>query len=46
MYYAVMKNGICIAKIVLNDLSNYIYPFFHDELVYDPDNHILVYPED
>ena len=42
MYWAVMKNGVCIAKVVWDGMAEYRYPFPHDELVHDPDNTIPV----
>lgn len=45
MYYAVFKDGACIAKIVAETLNGYTYPFPHDELVADPDNTISVQEE-
>lgn len=42
MYYAVYKDGACIAKIVADSLDGYTYPFPHDELVADPENIITV----
>lgn len=42
MYYAVIKDGVCIAKIVADSLEGYTYPFPHDALVEDPHNSISV----
>jgi hypothetical protein len=41
-YYAVMRNGTCIAKIVWDGVGPYDFPHPHDELVYDPYNIIAV----
>jgi len=42
MYYAVLKDGVCIAKIIADSLDGYVYPFPHDALVEDPDNSMVV----
>jgi hypothetical protein len=41
-YYAVMRNGVCIAKIVWDGEDEYDFPFPHDHLVHDPYNIIAV----
>jgi hypothetical protein len=41
-YYAVMKDGVCIAKIVWDGVDPYDFPHPHDGLILDPDNSILV----
>jgi hypothetical protein len=42
MYWAVMLNGVCIAKIVWDGVTPYNYPGPHDEMIWDPDNAIAV----
>lgn len=42
MFWAVLKDGVCIAKVVWDGKAEYRYPFPHDELVHDPDNVIPV----
>ena len=42
MFWAVLKDGVCIAKVVWDGKTKYRYPFPHDEIVHDPDNVILV----
>jgi hypothetical protein len=42
MYWAVIFNGACIAKVVWDEERPYSYPHPHDEMIYDPDNEIAV----
>ena len=41
-YWAVMKDGECIAKVVWDGQTDYTFPWPHDELVEDPNNSIRV----
>lgn len=45
-YYAVIYQGKCVAKIVIDPNVPYICPFLYDELVEDPDNKIPVHNGD
>jgi hypothetical protein len=42
MYWAVLRNGICIAKVVWDEARPYSYPQPHDEMICDPENEIAV----
>jgi hypothetical protein len=42
MYYAIFKDGICRAKVVLDNLDGYVCPIEHDAIVPDPTNRIIV----
>lgn len=45
-YYAVIYQGKCVAKIVINKDVSYTCPFLYDELVEDPENKIPVHNGD
>lgn len=46
VYYAVMYQGKCVAKIVWDGVSPYYCPYLYDELVEDPLNDIPVHNGD
>lgn len=46
VYYAVMYQGKCVAKIVWDGVNSYYCPYLYDELVEDPENKIPVHNGD